>query len=418
MHNTQNQTDAGFRNLIDRLDAGVARLDEALRHRYANPSYAQLIGRSTEQLLGRSADELGCDSAWCSALQKAAAQLRAEALEQAVHVDLPSAHGTRHLLLRLMPDRNAEGVFDGFLVEAVNVTPHRQAEDRARQHEALLRAFMDHSDLVAWLGDEHGRIAYGNRHWLATLGLEESQVIGRSLFDLFPEAAARELRDRELEALSGHEPHASLDARVLADGSTHWWQTTRFPFHDVGGQRFVGSIAIDATERVHHDQQIRKLAIVDPVTGLLNANGFQLLAGTELRRSRRRNSTCTLVLAEINNLPDLRARLGDGTVITIMRLCALLLRGVFRETDIVARIGDNRYAVLAGDSAGEVELLKRRLRRASHELDANPVLKAQIDCSMGVMLCEPDDDADLDTLLLRAEKLVQRERRRSIGQED
>lgn len=287
--------------------------------------------------------------------------------------------------------------------------------DVIRRDSLLLRAFMDRSDTIAWLKDERGRLVWANRLWFERFGLHEIDTLDKTDFELFGEADASRVRALDLEILGGHAPQHSVEIVQDALGEARCWQVTRFPFHDSLGQRYIGSIAYDDTERARQHEDIRRQSITDPLTGLLNRRGFETLAGPELSRARRRGASCVMAFIDLDGLKGVNDRLGHAAGDAIIVLAGMLLRKVFRSTDIIARIGGDEFAVFAPDTGGEVEAIRRRLTRAVEELSANPILEAQLGFSVGLRPCPPDGQESLDALIAEADGLMYRDKQGKRG---
>lgn len=280
-----------------------------------------------------------------------------------------------------------------------------------RPYPLMLSAFLDHCDMLVWIKDERGRLTFANRNWLGQFGLIQRDAIGKTDFELFAPEVAAQFRAKDLEVLGGHECVRDLETTVDATGTTRCWQITRFPFHNSGGERYIGGLAHDVTERLRQDEEIRQLAITDPLTGLLNRRGFFALASPELMRARRRWSACTMVFLDLDGLKSVNDRLGHEAGDSIIQLTALILKKVFRETDIIARIGGDEFAVFAPDSQGDVDIIRNRLMQAVESLDSNPILKAQLEFSVGVLSCDPALGGSLEALLSQADGLMYEHKR-------
>ncbi|WP_293373521.1 sensor domain-containing diguanylate cyclase [Nevskia sp.] len=287
--------------------------------------------------------------------------------------------------------------------------------DVIRRDSLLLRAFMDRSDTIAWLKDDRGRLVWANRHWFERFGLHEIDTLDKTDFELFGEADASRVRALDLEILGGHEPQRSIEIVQDALGEARSWQVTRFPFHDSLGNRYIGSIAHDDTERVRAHEDIRRQSITDSLTGLLNRRGFDTLAGPELSRARRRGASCVLAFVDLDGLKGVNDRLGHASGDAIIVLAGMLLRKAFRTTDIVARIGGDEFAVFAPDTGGEVDAIRRRLKSAVAELSANPILEAQLGFSIGLRPCPPEGRETLDALIAEADGLMYLEKQGKRG---
>ena len=278
--------------------------------------------------------------------------------------------------------------------------------DVIRRDSLLLRAFMDRSDTIAWLKDDRGRLVWANRNWFERFGLHEIDTLDKTDFELFGEADASRVRALDLEILGGHEPQRSIEIVQDALGDARSWQVTRFPFHDSLGSRYIGSIAHDDTERVRQHEDIRRQSITDSLTGLLNRRGFNAQAAPELSRARRRGASCVLAFIDLDGLKSVNDRLGHAAGDAIIVLAGMLLRKVFRSTDIIARIGGDEFAVFAPDTGGEVESIRRRLAASVAELSANPILEAQLGFSVGLRPCPPEGTETLDQLVAEADGLM------------
>ncbi len=274
-----------------------------------------------------------------------------------------------------------------------------ESSERFSRHGLLMQAFMDGSAQLAWLKDERGRLVWANRRWFEQFGIDESTAPDKTDFELFPEAEAQRIRALDLEVLGGHTPQHSIETMLGSDGRELSWRVTRFPFHDAAGQRYVGGLAEDDTERVRQHEIAHRQSITDNLTGLLNRHGFDAQAAPELLRARRRGSSCTLVCIGLDGLSGVHVRLGSAASDALISLASMILRKSFRTTDIVARIDGDRFAILAPDSSGEVDVIRRRLQAAVAELSANPILEAQFDFRIGLLLCEPAGSESLAQLL-------------------
>src|SRR5262249_48851366 len=94
--------------------------------------------------------------------------------------------------------------------------------------------------------------------YLANLCLPADQVIGKTLFEVFPEQYARDFFAANERVLRTGKIDRTEDTLPLADGGLHTMSVFRFPIDDGQGRRSVGSIAIDVTERKQAEQRLRE----------------------------------------------------------------------------------------------------------------------------------------------------------------
>lgn len=88
----------------------------------------------------------------------------------------------------------------------------------------------------------------------------------------------------------------------------------------------------------------------DEVTGLLNARGFTSLADYALSAHRRRGEAMTLGFINLDNLQEITQRLGAQEGDSALRAFTRLLKGAFRNSDLLARQGGCEFTILFADT--------------------------------------------------------------------
>lgn len=110
----------------------------------------------------------------------------------------------------------------------------------------------------------------------------------------------------------------------------------------------------------------RELSRVDPLTGIQNAQGFREVATHELRRAARYRRDVGIVFLDLDDFKRVNDTWGHATGDEVLRVVATLLAGNLRQSDTVARMGGDEFAILlpeTDESAARaiVEKLQRRL---------------------------------------------------------
>ena len=114
----------------------------------------------------------------------------------------------------------------------------RDRETRLRASEERLRMFIEHAPAAIAMLDREMRYLVVSRRWRDDYGLNETDYIGRSHYDVFPEIPDR-WRVVHQQALAGQVVIADEDRFDRADGSIAWlkWEVRPWPDHagNVGG---------------------------------------------------------------------------------------------------------------------------------------------------------------------------------------
>lgn len=106
------------------------------------------------------------------------------------------------------------------------------------------------------------------------------------------------------------------------------------------------SNSIDITERKHAKVRMRHLAQHDSLTGLPNRLLFHDRLRHALARCRRDRTDLAVMLLDLDNLQQVNHALGHRVGDRILEEVALRLRAGLRESDTVARIGGDEFALI------------------------------------------------------------------------
>lgn len=98
----------------------------------------------------------------------------------------------------------------------------------------------------------------------------------------------------------------------------------------------------------------------DPFTGLYNFDGFSALASRALESAQKSAGRMILLTAEIGNLCNLVWEFGPSIGEQAVRDAANLFRQSFRRTDIVARLAEALFVILALDALEPTAAIMRQ----------------------------------------------------------
>jgi diguanylate cyclase (GGDEF)-like protein len=98
----------------------------------------------------------------------------------------------------------------------------------------------------------------------------------------------------------------------------------------------------------------------DPLTGLYNRHGFAALATRAVRHAQKSDGRMILLSAEITNLTNLGEEFGPSNLEQAVRDLASLLRRNFRSADLLARLSEALFAVLAPDALEPTTAIMRQ----------------------------------------------------------
>jgi diguanylate cyclase (GGDEF)-like protein len=158
-----------------------------------------------------------------------------------------------------------------------------------------------------------------------------------------------------------------------------------------------------------------ELTLLDPLTGLYNLRAFMVVAEYYLKLARRLQHSLVLTYVDIDNLAAINRDHGYAEGNWALQRVAGLLRSSFRESDILARLGDDEFVFFAlGSSDRDAEALARRLTESlSSQLSEEA--HAQVILSAGVVWYNPESTATLEELMAQAEAALHEQQKKKSG---
>ena len=146
-------------------------------------------------------------------------------------------------------------------------------------------------------------------------------------------------------------------------------------------------------------EQSTALTLLDPLTLIGNELGFDKDIAREISRASRAHKPLTLLLIEVDDVNDLYGHYGERCGQFVIKKVAERLFSNLRATDITARLGRSRFAVLLPVSGEMVSLnIAERMRNdiESFTIDDGRGAVLQVYISAGLVTWEPSQFPAVD----------------------
>src|SRR5271169_3697548 len=207
--------------------------------------------------------------------------------------------------------------------------------DRIKLQTAALEAAAN----AVLITDRKGRIEWVNPAFTELTGWQSEEVIGQTPRILKSDIQAPYYYEKLWETIvAGNVWRGELHNR-RKDGAIYVEEQTITPVRSADGEiRHFISIKQDVTARSKNEEQIRHLALHDPLTDLSNRHAFEeSLARTVFRA--RRGSPSSLLLLDLDNFKIVNDALGHPAGDRVLVELARLIVALVRPGDEVARFG-------------------------------------------------------------------------------
>lgn len=140
---------------------------------------------------------------------------------------------------------------------ARDITLQKEIEQQLIASESRFRSFMDNSPAAAWICDAQGRYVYINKFLATHLSADGYNSIGKTMFELYEPSYANLYHENNLQVLRQNYPLEVIEKGIRTDGSENVMLVYKFPVLIGPGQKGVGGVAIDITDKTKAEEALR-----------------------------------------------------------------------------------------------------------------------------------------------------------------
>ena len=216
----------------------------------------------------------------------------------------------------------------------------------ARRGAAALAAVVERSPDITVVLDHDGAILYCSAATAAMLGRAPEFLVGR------PFAALVHLEDQSTWAAclrrSAEAPVPAIAAARLSHVNGAWVDV-EVRAMDLAHEPDVGGIVVvirDARERRAEEEDLRRLALQDPLTRLANRALFREHVERALAHQRRTPVCHAVLFLDLDRFKNVNDSLGHAAGDQLLTIVGERLVSRLRPGDVAARLGGDEFAIL------------------------------------------------------------------------
>jgi diguanylate cyclase (GGDEF)-like protein/PAS domain S-box-containing protein len=395
-----------YRALFEYAPDGILIADAKSINLDANASASRMLGYSREELIGLHASDIVIPSevpyigSALEEIQSDAGYHREWLMRRKDGTVFPA-----EVIATKMPDGNLMGMIR-------DVSERKLAEAALRESVVHTQTILDNIVDGVVTFDSQGVIESFNQAAGAIFGYEADEIKGRNASVLVhdPDSDFEEdyLRHRFISERTGI---ASLSREVQGrrkDG-------TLFPTHISvsrifrNGQALLIGIVRDITQQRHDEEEIRRLAFFDPLTGLPNRRLLMDRLKQAMATSTRTGKHGALMFLDLDHFKQLNDTQGHDVGDLLLQQTSTRLAMCVRDGDSVARLGGDEFVVLlealspqSNEAATQAEAVASKLLDAfkmPYSLDG---YQHEGTTSIGIVVFMGDQES-MDDLLKKAD---------------
>lgn len=405
---TRDTRESTFYNALGCL---VMRLDQNLHIRFVNRAGLKILGyQGLNQLFGKPlATLLPGGDASCGELSAISGNQTRQALSVPIESQLLHRDGSFVPVVWIPGNRIAgAGVARSTLLVGFDASAIRKGSTSA----AMFQAVSDNYTGSILICAPDSSILYANPTLLQMTGYSADELIGKKPSVFKSGQTADEVYRSLWETIGSGKIWSGELINCRKDG-THFLEfKTIAAIRDFAGQiQFYLAFGEDGAKRQHLQQHIDQLLACDQLTGLPNRTAFMnLLVGT-LSSDAQEGRETTVLHIDIDDFFVVNDAVGPNEADLVIVEIALAIKSTLRQADTLARLGNDKFAVLLGPhEAGIGETILDVTERVMEAI-RQPVLLADrpisVTASIGIA-SYPVDGTNASELLSHAMNATER----------
>ena len=376
---------------------------------WANPAYTTLTGHAVTEAIGCKPGVLEKSGMQDSAFYANMWQtIRAGRVWHGELVNRRKDGSLYDALLTIAPSLDNKGVIQHFIGTKTDITEHKAARAELEIAHSHLNAVVENFPGALVMEDTAGQIVLLNQYLFELMSLPGTNdyVLGKPIQSLMV-FSSRAVEAREAFMARVEELRAALrpvygEELHFKDG--RWIERDFIPIRLHGN--LIGFLYIyrDISQRKRHARELWQLATSDPLTGIPNRRAFFEDIEHERTRLARYPGEAAVLMIDIDHFKQINDTYGHAAGDAMLGHVVRQIRKLLRESDILARLGGEEFAILLPQANLEGTLgLAERIRKV---LEDNPLnyndIPIHVTASVGVTIMTASD-LNTDQTMSRAD---------------
>ena len=138
-----------------------------------------------------------------------------------------------------------------------DISERKLAEEKLQESQQQFQAFMGTLPALAWMVDEEGVFHYCNPLYMRMF--DQSGLIGKSFYDIFPEGMADEYQRNNEIVFKSNIVLETIEPTIKPDGSHATLKIFKFPLCSKGDKKLLGGIAVDITQLIETESALKRV---------------------------------------------------------------------------------------------------------------------------------------------------------------
>jgi diguanylate cyclase (GGDEF)-like protein/PAS domain S-box-containing protein len=273
-----------------------------------------------------------------------------------------------------------------------------------RLNVSLHSKILDALPINIFLEDPDGRTIFVNEQVCKIHGVTGEELVGKTVFDFFPNAIAVKQREIDLEVWERRTLQTNEVATEFQGKKGHMLTgKTIIQLEEVNKEYLLG-FGLDITDLKNAEEKISHMAYHDALTGLPNRWFIKSCLKNYSTHPDQNLTLKGVLLLDLDHFKVINDSLGHEAGDLLLKSVSNRLKGIIRTENVLARFGGDEFIILIPNvlSADDVFQVSEEIVETMKEPFSIYGQKFTISTSIGISLY-PDHGTDMESLIKNAD---------------
>ncbi|MDH2915307.1 MAG: PAS domain S-box protein [Gallionella sp.] len=390
------------------------------------PSDTLTLGNGWMNILGYQPDELCSKSSTLAELVRPEDALRGRDsmmrhlkgqtpyFEAEVRMRHKDGHWVWVMARGMAVERSADGRAVRVAGTAMDISQRKQAEAEISRLSQWNELLLNSAGEGIFGVDREGRCSFINPTALAILGFSKEEVLGKNQHDIFhhhrKDGSFYPQKECPIyQTLSDGIRRGVEDAFIRKNGEIFPVQLTVTPMHENGQIVGVEAVFQDIAQRKEMEQELKRLATTDPLTGVSNRRHLIEQLEMELAHVIRFGKPTAFLMVDIDHFKRVNDTYGHATGDAVLKHFADMAKQRLRRIDLLGRLGGEEFGIMlpGTDSAGAALFAERFRGYVADTPTQSSNGKIPVTISIGIAMFNAGDTT-VESIMARADAALYR----------
>lgn len=412
-----------YRTILDTIEDGYYEVDMNGKFTSFNDSLCHIIGYSREQLMKLDYTEFTDKETSKKVFKTFNKVFRTGRATKTYNWEIIRQNGMRRIVessISLIED--LDGKTAGYRGIVRDSTERELTREVLRMSEEKYRTILENIEDGYYEVDLSGNMTFCNNAMCKITGFNEGELIVMNYNDIVIPEITEKLYETFNQVYKSGMPVKSIEWEMKhKNGEIKFAESSVSLILDRNKEPIgFRGIVRDVTDRKIMEErlkqtleEVRSLSLTDELTGLYNRRGFLTIARQQLKVAHRMKGDILLLFADMDDLKEINDTYGHQEGDKALVSVAKNLNKTFRESDIIARMGGDEFAVLTLETThSDSRSIMKRLQKNLDSTMKKNKLKYNLAVSVGIVRNSRTRTLSIEEMLDKADKKMYKEKQK------